>query len=59
MELFLALQLIVNVLLVVWLSLIDREIRKIHEIIFELTLFSYIIGKDKLKEEKNETAKKK
>lgn len=37
----------------------DREIRRIEDTIFELTMFSYIIGKDKLKEEKNETSKKK
>ena len=59
METVIALQLVVNILLVIWLSLIDREIRRIEETIFDLTLFSYIIGKDKLKEVKNETSKKK
>lgn len=59
METVIALQLVVNILLVIWLSLMDREIRRIEETIFDLTLFSYIIGKDKLKEVKNETSKKK
>lgn len=59
MEIVIGLQLVINVLFIIWLSLMDREIRRIEDTIFELTLFSYIIGKDKLKEVKNETPKKK
>lgn len=57
MEAVIALQLVVNILFMVWLTLLDREIRRIQETIFELTLFSYVIGKDKLKEVKHETKK--
>lgn len=59
MEIIIALQLVINVLFIIWLSLMDREIRRIEDTIFELTLFSYVIGKDKLREVKNETTKKK
>jgi len=59
MELVIGLQLVINVLFIIWLSLMDREIRRIEDTIFELTLFSYVIGKDKLREVKNETSKKK
>lgn len=59
MKLVIALQLIINALFIIRLMLMDREIRRIEDTIFELIMFSYIIGKDKLKEEKNETSKKK
>lgn len=59
MKIVIGLQLVINVLFIIRLSLMDREIRRIEDTIFELTLFSYIIGKDKLKEVKNETTKKK
>ena len=59
MEITGILQIVMNLLFILWFILIEIEIKQIHNTLFDLVLCTYVIGKDKLKEEKNETAKKK